>query len=64
MHHHKVGTCCQDTHAHQAKCCGLSRRFVSQAETRQKLETYKEQLEYELAGVTEHIQALENKSCD
>ncbi len=54
--HHPVSCGCQ-----QSDCGCLPRHFISSAEVRQKLEDYQQQLENELAGVSERIQKLEEK---
>lgn len=46
-------------------CCGCGpgfRRFFSSEEERECVESYRHQLEKELAGVEEHINELKSKS--
>ena len=57
---HAVHGCCGDgagARAHHA-CCGLPRRFITKEERREMLETYREQLKKELAGVAERLEGL------
>ncbi len=42
-------------------CPGSFRRFVSKAEEQERLKTYAENLQQELAGVRERIDELETK---
>ena len=42
-------------------CGGFPRRFISASEEKKMLESYKEQLQKEIAGVEERITALQGK---
>ncbi|HDL84949.1 MAG TPA: hypothetical protein ENH11_01230 [Candidatus Acetothermia bacterium] len=67
MHaHHGVHGCCggaEADYAHRAHhestaCCGMSRRFMTKAERREALESYRDQLKNELAGAEEQLEEL------
>ncbi len=62
--HATHGCCGGEASAHKVAahhcCCGghLSRHFITKQERREALERYKEQLQKELTGVEEHLQAM------
>ncbi|KPL18224.1 MAG: hypothetical protein AMJ92_09060 [candidate division Zixibacteria bacterium SM23_81] len=55
--------CCGQPHhagllgwgAHRSECLCFSRRFISSAEEKERLERYQEQLKKELAGIEEQL---------
>jgi hypothetical protein len=47
--------------ADEVGCCAVPRRFRTAKEKQQELETYRDQLKKELAGVEERIGELERK---
>lgn len=62
-HHGEHGCCGGHGVAHgHAKvhtvtgCCGFQRRFMTKAERREALESYRDQLKNELTGVEERLQ--------
>jgi len=64
MHAHKKDHgCCESVHVHHAStasgcCCGLPRHFMTKAERREALESYRDQLKNELTGVEERLAEL------
>jgi len=47
IQHHRAGT-----------CCGMTRHFMSKAERREQLESYRDQLRNELTAVEERLEEL------
>jgi len=64
MHtHRKSHGCCEASGRHHARagsggCCGLPRHFMTKAERREALESYRDQLKNELTGVEERLAEL------
>jgi len=64
MHaHRKAHGCCEAPghhhgHASSGGCCGLPRHFMTKAERREALESYRDQLKNELTGVEERLAEL------
>lgn len=54
-HHHAAAECCGPS---AAGCCGMVRRYTTRAERREALESYRDQLKNELAGVEERLEEL------
>ena len=49
--------CCTPRN-HDMSCCSQSRRFLTQEEKKEKLESYRESLKREISGVEEQLKTM------